>query len=76
MIEKTTKAKNITKSGVNIDGWIVELSVNFIVAGWWRVLNQSTENLIMGKLASPIKAIIEVNFSANWNWDIIFQVKM
>jgi len=37
---------------------MVLVPVNFMLAGWWRVFHQSTENLIIGMLIEPIMAII------------------
>ncbi len=34
-----------------------------ILAGWWSVFHQSTENLIMGKFIEPIMMNIAVTFS-------------
>ena len=34
--------------------------VRVMLEGWWSVLHQSTEYLIIGKLNKPIVAIIEV----------------
>ena len=56
---------------MSIVGCIEELSVNFIVAGWWSVFHHSTENLIIGKFAKPMRDTIEVSFSAKWNLEII-----
>ena len=50
--------KNISNNGINIDEWMVDVPVNLILAGWWRVFHQSTENLIIGMLIKPIMAII------------------
>ena len=37
---------------------MVLVPVNLMLAGWWRVFHQSTENLIIGMLIKPIMAII------------------
>ena len=34
-----------------------------ILAGWWRVFHQSTENLMIGKFTDPIRMNIAVIFS-------------
>ena len=53
-------------SGYNISGEIEELSVNLILAGWWRVFHQSTDFLIIGKLTAPTKVRIETAWSADF----------
>ena len=65
---------NIINKGVSIVGCIEELSVNFIDAGWWSVFHHSTENFIMGKFAIPMRDTMEVNFSAKFSFDMIFQL--
>ena len=51
------KTKNINNNGINIEEWIELSPVSLILAGWWSVFHQSTENLIIGILIKPIIAI-------------------
>ena len=43
------KTNNIKNNGINILGWILDVPINFILAGWWRVDHHSTEYLIIAK---------------------------
>ena len=57
-IKKNRKEKVIMNSGNNIEESI-EGDENFeMLAGWWRVLHQSTDHLIIGKLIIPINVNI------------------
>ena len=65
--------KNIISKGMSIDGCIVGDSVSLILAGWCKVFHHVTENLIIGRLASPIIAKIEEYFSATKKFLMNFQ---
>ena len=63
-MKKKKKEKVIINNGNNIDGSI-EGEENFeMLAGWWRVLHQSTDHLIIGRFIIPIIAKIDEYLSA------------
>ena len=57
------KARVMTIRGTNILVSIDGDDSLLILAGWWRVFHQSTENLIIGKFIEPIIIKIAVIFS-------------
>ena len=56
-------AKDIIIRGISILVSIEGDDNLLILAGWWRVIHQSTENLIIGKFIEPIMTNIAVIFS-------------
>ena len=56
-------AKDIIISGSSILASIEGDDNLLILAGWWRVIHQTRENLIIGKLIEPIMTNIAVIFS-------------
>ena len=63
-MKKKKKEKVIKKSGTSIE-LSMEGDENLeILAGWWRVLHQFTDHLMMGKFTAPITARIEAYLSA------------
>ena len=74
--ENKANPKNITNKGINIEECIAGDCVSLILAGWCKVFHQSTENLIIGKLAKPIIAMMEEYFSATKKFFIKFQDKI
>ena len=58
------KTNNINDNGSIIDGSIVLVPLNLILAGWWRVFHHSTEYFIIGKFIDPKTAISDEIFIA------------
>ena len=50
--------------------------VRVILDGWWRVLHQTTEYFIIGKLNNPMVAIIEEILLAFSKFSMTFQAKI
>ena len=63
-IKKKKKEKVIINNGNNIDGSIEGEENLEMLAGWWRVLHQSTDHLIIGRFIIPIIAKIDEYLSA------------
>ena len=65
-------AKVIIISGISILGSIEGDENLLILAGWWSVFHQSTENLIIGIFIAPKIAIIEdILFDLSWSAKIL-----
>ena len=63
-IKKKKKEKVIINNGNNIDESIEGEENLDMLAGWWRVLHQSTDHLIIGRFIIPIIAKIDEYLSA------------